>query len=350
MKSVVCAVVGDGRFFVVRIEAFQKVGELSNRIKERRASIITGDTADMWLYLARKDNGWLKESDPDAKWLAAGHFPTGILSIMQNGENKMSPLHRVDHAAFGFPDEDDEEAEDGVIHVLVAFPEMNMRDIPRKRHPLRQRRWDKLNAVVDRKKREEAVESDALADLGLCLEDLQRVLDVKNYDQPAKLVPDEMLNVLHGYLNLLAEAYGKFDHENQWLFTFPVIVSICALFDDIRIHANEAVVGDEVSASITFELVLERGDSHVCIVDAKRGIRQGLAQAYVGSEVFAETKMVKNVYSIVTCFTQWVFLKNRDDQTEQSWVVPMSLKNDAPTRESVKDVAGRVYAFLSEIK
>lgn len=299
MKSLVCVVIGDGKLLVVRIEGFMRVGDLKNAIKEQRSSVVTCDVADVTLYLAKKGTNWLKEDDADAKMLLAGSFPSGVFKIMQNEENEMSSARRVDNAAFGFPEEDDEEAEDDVVHVLAAFPGMEMRDTPKEPHPLRKRRWDQLNE-------------------------------------------------LHDYLSLLAKAYENSVDVERLHFIVPVLASACSLFDDVRIHADQTVAGDQVAWNGKFEFVLERGNKFVCVVDAKHNIRQGLARTYVGSEVFAEAKGLAKVYSIVTCFSQWFFLRSLNDKTEQSQMVSIALENGVPTRESVKEVVERIYALLSE--
>lgn len=78
MKSLVCAVIGNGRFFTTRIESFLKVGDLVNMLKSEHPSVITCETQDVTLYLAKKtDNSWLKTSDPDAKKMAQGEFLRG---------------------------------------------------------------------------------------------------------------------------------------------------------------------------------------------------------------------------------------------------------------------------------
>ncbi|KAE9187260.1 hypothetical protein PF005_g20521 [Phytophthora fragariae] len=326
-----------------------RVGDLKNAIKEQRSSVVTCEVADVTLYLAKKGTNWLKEGDADAKMLLTGSFPSGILGIMQNEENQMSPARRVDNAAFGFPEEDDEEAQDDVVHVLAAFPGMEMRDAPKEPHPLRKRRWDQLNEAVDRNKREKQTEiAISTDDSSLPLDDIQRVLGVEFYEQPSKPIPDERLDVLHDYLRLLAKAYENSVDLERLHFIVPVLTSACSLFDDVRIHADETVAGDQVAWNGKFEFVLERGNKFVCVVDAKHNIRQGLARAYVGSEVVAEATGLTKVYSIVTSFSQWFFLRSLNDKTEQSQMVPIALENGFPTRESVKEVVERIYALLSE--
>lgn len=94
--------------------------------------------------------------------------------------------------------------------------------------------------------------------------------------------------------------------------------------------------------------MLERGDKFVCVVDAKYNLRRALGRAYAGSEVFAETKGLAKVYSIVTCFRRWFFLRSLNDKTERSHMVSIAVEDNIPTPESVKDVVGRIYAMLSD--
>ncbi|DAZ93900.1 TPA: hypothetical protein N0F65_005828 [Lagenidium giganteum] len=107
MKSLVCVVIGDESVFGVDIEDRKKVWQLKEMIKEK--NLYSFAAKDLKLYVAKKGDNWLKSSDP-----------TQIKDIMkQNGE--MDGSYRMLNTAFGFPDEDD--AEDGDIHVLVDIPE-----------------------------------------------------------------------------------------------------------------------------------------------------------------------------------------------------------------------------------
>ncbi|KAG2981931.1 hypothetical protein PC119_g20915 [Phytophthora cactorum] len=73
------------------------------------------------LYVAKKGDNWLKTDDPDVTMLENGEVPKGINDIVKKKENKMDPSYRVRNKAFGFPDQDEDE--DGEIHVLVELPE-----------------------------------------------------------------------------------------------------------------------------------------------------------------------------------------------------------------------------------
>ncbi|KAG6576454.1 putative crinkler (CRN) family protein [Phytophthora cinnamomi] len=117
-KVVAYVVIGHGLLFTVRAENYARVSYLAQLIKETSPSIITCEATSLTLYLAKKSDGWLKESDPDARRLIAGELPPGAVRIM-NDENKMGVLRRVDDAAFGFPDIEEEEVDEDVIHVLV---------------------------------------------------------------------------------------------------------------------------------------------------------------------------------------------------------------------------------------
>lgn len=61
---------------------------------------------------------------------------------MTKDGNSMSVGSRVSNAAFSFPEEDDEEVEDGVIHVLVAVAGMVTGASLIEPHPIRRRQWD----------------------------------------------------------------------------------------------------------------------------------------------------------------------------------------------------------------
>jgi hypothetical protein len=118
MKSLVCVVIGDGSVFVVDIDERKKVAHLKEMITEKNRYPFA--SKDLKLYVAKKGGNWLKTSDPNVKQLEEGDVPAQIKDVMkENGE--MDASYRIRNTAFGFPDEED--AEDGDIHILVDIPE-----------------------------------------------------------------------------------------------------------------------------------------------------------------------------------------------------------------------------------
>lgn len=174
-------------------------------------------------------------------------------------------------------------------------------------------------------------------------------MKAENYEQSSKPIPDEKLDLLHETLKMLTNAFGGIRNTQQY-FILPILASVCALFDgDARILTKEKVVGKLVYEDATFDFVLQRGSTRVCVIEAKRDdFQQGLALAYVGGEIFAEVEGLPAVHCIVTNFVEWYFLRSLADKVEQTTPITISMEGGIPTRESVKGIAERIYAMLSE--
>jgi hypothetical protein len=127
------------------------------------------------------------------------------------------------------------------------------------------------------------------------------------------------------------------------------LVCVCFLLEgDVKIVAEEDLVGNFVKAHGHFEFMLIRGTKAVCIVEAKKDdIEQGMAQDLVGCEVAAEVGGLDVVYGIVTNYIQWNFFCSRNDkvQIDES---SLRLSSIGPERESLKEVAQKIYSMLAD--
>jgi hypothetical protein len=72
-----------------------------------------------------------------------------------------------------------------------------------------------------------------------------------------------------------------------------------------------------------------------------------MAQNLIGCEALADVEGLNIVYGIVTNYKQWYFFRSLDSRIERDEAT-LHTSHDIPTRESVKDIAGRIYAMLSE--
>ncbi|KAH7472606.1 Crinkler effector protein 5 [Phytophthora ramorum] len=294
MKSLVCLAVGSGKIVTARIESFLKVGDLINLLKEKHPSIVPCEAADVTLWVAKKKDGsgWLKSND--ANKLVQRD------DIMKIHQNKMHVAYRLSNAAFSFPEEDDADAEDGAIHVLVAVPDL----------------------------------------------EINNIVQVGSYEQPWKPIPDENLEVVQEYLAMLTEALGSSLCANERKhYILPVLTCVCTLFDgDARIWDQVTISGNRVHGQVTFDFVIERGSKRVCVVEAKRDhFRQGQARAYVGGETLMDVEGLTEVYCVVTNFVEWRFSRSVDGKLERDAAM-MSSGNPG----ALKVVAGKIYAMLSE--
>jgi hypothetical protein len=94
--------------------------------------------------------------------------------------------------------------------------------------------------------------------------------------------------------------------------------------------------------------MLKRKDKVVCIVEAKHyDFQQGIAQDLVGMEVASDVDNLDVVYGIVTNYAEWIFLKNHNDKVEMDEDV-LKREIGTPTLESLKRIAGKIYALLSD--
>ncbi|TDH73430.1 hypothetical protein CCR75_008082 [Bremia lactucae] len=83
MVKLLCALVGEGNVFSVDIDGKELVGDLKKAIKTENPYKIKCSAAALKLYLARKGNAWLSDSEPSAQHLIAGNVNDDI-KIMLN--------------------------------------------------------------------------------------------------------------------------------------------------------------------------------------------------------------------------------------------------------------------------
>lgn len=114
--ALVCAVIGEGNVFVVRIDGNQFVLDLKNAIRREIEDLTPKTTRAITLYLAKRKRGgtWLVEDEVTEKMLVELKSP-------ETQFNELRSSFRIKNSKFGFPREDDNEAEDGVIHILVGI-------------------------------------------------------------------------------------------------------------------------------------------------------------------------------------------------------------------------------------
>ena len=79
----------------------------------------------------------------------------------------------------------------------------------------------------------------------------------------------------------------------------------------------------------------------------RSNIRQGMVQDLVGMEVASDLNGLDTVYGIVTNYILWVFLKSQNDKIERD-EDELHREHGIPTVESLKRIAGKIYALLSD--
>jgi hypothetical protein len=163
---------------------------------------------------------------------------------------------------------------------------------------------------------------------------------------------DAQLDFLARYLSFTTKCFGTITTGKEAMrlhFIAPVLVCVCFLLKgDVKIVAEEDLVGTFVKAHGHFEFMLTRGNKAVCIVEAKEDdIEQGMAQDLVGCEVAAEVGGFDVVHGIVTNYIQWNFFCSRNDKVEID-DRSLRLSPNGPERESLKEIAEKIYSMLAD--
>ncbi|KAG2765830.1 hypothetical protein PC129_g22197 [Phytophthora cactorum] len=346
--SLECAIVGQAGTFDVDTDDSAKVSRLKKKIKvEKKNDLKDVDADKLQLFLAKKANG---------KWLDGA----GVVAVTLDGDGHPQGFEQMDPTLWINNDKHFGKnfgPAEGEVHVLVVVPGQRLpiaAAANHEPHPARKKRWEELNEVLDRNKKAKvnAAGESSTGYSYVSFSDVDRVMRARRYEQSSKVIEIEKIDVLHAYLLLLTKAFGEIvtgKEAKRLHFIVPILACVCGLFDgEVRILAEETVIGKRVHGDGSFEFVIERGSKRVCIVEAKRDdFQQGLAQAYVGCEVLADVEGLTKLYSIVTNFKEWYFSRSLDDKVERDDAT-IDLEHDIPTRESVKRIAEKIYSMLSE--
>jgi hypothetical protein len=255
-----------------------------------------------------------------------------------------------------------ETEEDALIVVVPSFlsPRSSCRtttDLRLSKVPghKRKQRWDELNNILGRieKKSAKANGSSSYSSSSATWGQVQTVFSPQKYVQPQRAVDDAQLDFLAQYLSYTTKCFGSITtgkEAKRLHFIAPVLVCVCFLLGgDVEIVAEEDLVGKYVKSRGHFEFMLKRGGTKaICIVEAKKDdVEQGMAQDLIGCEVAAEVGELDVVYGIVTNYVQWNFFCSRNDKVEME-ECSLRLSPNGPERESLKEIAGKIYAMLAD--
>ncbi|KAL3659002.1 Crinkler effector protein 5 [Phytophthora oleae] len=183
-------------------------------------------------------------------------------------------------------------------------------------------------------------------------EDVDKIMPADHYQQSSKAIGDDKIDVMYSYLLVVTKAFGEVltgAEAKRLHLIVPMLAYVCELFDgDARIVAEESIVGERVHGDGKFEFVIKCGSKRLYIVVAKdNNMTQGLAQAYVGSEVLSDVEGLSTAYNIVTNYKNWCFSRIMDDRVERDHS-SLDFDDNIPTKGSVKKIAEKIYAMLSE--
>ncbi len=215
----------------------------------------------------------------------------------------------------------------------------------------RKQRWIELNEILEGNAKKSKT-NDSTAYSYVTWNQVKTVFNPTNYVQTRRDIDDAQLSFLAQYLSITTKCFGGITDgkaAKRLHFIAPVLICVCILLDgDVDIVVEEEdLVGNFVKAHGHFEFMLRRGKKAVCIVEAKKDdVEQGMAQDLVGCEVAAEVGGLDIVYGIVTNYIQWNFLRSLNDKVEKE-ECSLRLTPNGPERESLKEIAEKIYEMLS---
>ncbi|TDH71719.1 hypothetical protein CCR75_007516 [Bremia lactucae] len=125
MVKLLCALVGEGTVFSVDIDGNKLVGDLQYAIKKNTSNKIKCSSAQLKLYLARRGDAWLSDSEPSALQLIEGNVDDDIEIMISCKPIKTSwPIQDcLDEKQLPAPQLKQ-------IHVLVVVPIRPLQSVP----------------------------------------------------------------------------------------------------------------------------------------------------------------------------------------------------------------------------
>jgi hypothetical protein len=227
----------------------------------------------------------------------------------------------------------------------------------------RKRRWEELNPILiqaeidaaEKSGKKNLKESSAYSSLNWSL--ISPVYDpiMHGYTQTVKEVPQATMDLLHPLLIATTRRYGGITNRKELKLLFfisPILLYVAELFgpeDSMKIVVEEDLNGVNVKANGHFEFMLKRNNKRLCIVEAKKDdMDQGMAQNLVGMEVASDLDNLNTVYGLVTNYIEWMFLKSQNDKIEKHLDSLTFDEFEVATVESLKRIAGKIYALLSD--
>ena len=181
--------------------------------------------------------------------------------------------------------------------------------------------------------------------------DVKDVFRGDSYTQVESPLPEESFLNLTKCLSMVNNCFKDLNGKEakRLYYISPIIVAVCSAFNGgVSISVEEDIKGKRVQANGRFEMVLQRGNKRVCIVEAKRDdIEQGMSQCLVGCEVAADLDNLNVVYGIVTNYESWRLTRNGNEtiETEQ---ITLKMDNSVPDVASLRELCGKIYGILQE--
>ena len=245
---------------------------------------------------------------------------------------------------------------DDISPLLIRYADDVLPVIKKAHHSeARKRRWDEINPVLlEAAAKSKKKDKDSTAFSSLTWKALSPFFNLELYSQPVKVVPTDEVEYIRNYLIKTLKGLGSILQENESKrlhFIAPILICVVNLFgpnDQVKIVIEEDLNGINVKANGHFEFMLKRKNKIVCIVEAKNyDLLKGMAQDLVGMEVASDVDDLDVVYGIVTTYSDWVFLKSLNDKVQKD-IDTLVFELEVPTLDSLKRIAGKIYAMLSD--
>ncbi|ETV63632.1 hypothetical protein H257_19438 [Aphanomyces astaci] len=332
MPTLLCFVVGTGRFFYVQITPSQTVGDLRAKIKHENPNTITCDENDLDLYcvvgLVRQ--GWylqhngkpidMTETSLKAYASKTKIFATSRISLWFNSAKTS---HR------------------GTVHVLVGLD-------------AKARRWTALNDALARHsllKPFHGVELSApysTVEWGVVRAVFRECTATTTF--PRVPLAHSRMDALAAGMEVVTDAHGRVDVESKEVTRVVFIDQIFSHVGRIvgvQLESHGEVDGKRIKVHGQSDLVLRRGTQRMDIVEAKKNnMDQGMSQCLLGCEALADTENLDVVYGFVTNYLSWLIFKRQNSEILTMAATIQLDGNNYPTRESLQLVAETIHGIL----
>ncbi|KAG3215433.1 hypothetical protein PC129_g13680 [Phytophthora cactorum] len=272
------------------------VGHLKDAIKAKNTATITCDARNLQLFLANKNGTWLQDNAPLRSELDASYVEISDTWKLENpvlfgpnvslGENVVHVLvvtPRQPHPARLKRWEKLNELLDGKKKARLNYADelstVGPTDMAPQPHPARMLRWEKLNELLGRNKKGKpnfADDKPTVASTGdsyISFDDNEEIMRTGRYEQPSKAIANYKIDTLYAYLLVVIRAFGHMmtgKDVKRLYFILPILACVCERFDgEARILTDGAVVGKRVHGEGYFDFIMERGSTRVCVVLVK---------------------------------------------------------------------------------
>lgn len=243
-------------------------------------------------------------------------------------------------------------------------------------HPLRKWRWDQINEVLTKhQEQKQASKTDNAHrsgdnDIGITttysetqwikLGDIfeEQLGDIFGehlgyYTESISPIPASDLCTLSTLLSWIYSCFGDLTgHLDSKMkrahLIAPVLWTVIHSLPGVVVNIEQQLNGKRVKASGRVEFILRSGTKRICIVEAKRmSFEQGVAQCLLGCGVAADLDNSHEIFGIVTNYTEWMFIKSRDEQILIDNESELSFKDGVPNQAELEQVVGKLRSLLA---